>query len=125
MNSDTSYIEKLLTGWEDVYKHGQLTLWIMLALKHGPKHMAEIKAFITDATGGTLSADDKSMYRALRRYYDTELVSFTATRGNGPDLKIYNLSPIGAQVLEQFLSRNVRPIFYQPLIKNLIERNKE
>jgi len=119
------YINKLLTAWEDIHKRGQLTLWIMLALKDGPKHMAAIKSFITQATHGAITADDQSMYRALRRYYDTELVSFTAAPGNGPDLKVYDLSPIGAQVLEQFLARNLRPIFYQPHIKALIERSAQ
>ncbi len=123
MNLD-EYENKLLEGWEEVFKKGQLTFWIMLALKHGPKHMADIKSFIDEATGGTLSADDKSMYRALRRYFDAELIDFTAEAGDGgPDRKVYSLTPIGQKVLARFVDRNITSVFYQPTIKALIERS--
>jgi PadR family transcriptional regulator, regulatory protein PadR len=119
------YERKLLEGWEEIYKKGQLTLWIMLALKDGPKHMSEIKEFIARTTNGTLTADDKSMYRALRRYYDAELVDFKQVPGkNGPDLKIYSLSPAGEKVLNQFAQRNLINVFFKPEIKSLLERIK-
>jgi DNA-binding PadR family transcriptional regulator len=70
MLSLNTYEKTLLEGWEDTAKKGHLTLWILLALKDGSKHMAVVKTFITTATNGLLEADDKSMYRALRRYYD-------------------------------------------------------
>lgn len=118
------YAQKLLAGWEDVFKKGQLTLWIMLALKDGPKHMNEIKNFIDQATNGTLSADDKSMYRALRRYYDVEMVDYDQAPGkSGPDLKIYKLTDTGKTVLDKFISRNIINVFYNPRLKSLIERN--
>lgn len=117
------YQQKLLDGWEEVYKKGQLTLWMMLALKDGPKHMAKMKEFITDATNGTLSADDQSMYRALRRYYDVEMVDFTQeSGGSGPDRKIYTLTSTGSRVLEYFLERNIRGVFFKPSIKDLLEK---
>lgn len=117
----TGYEEKLLNGWEEVYKKGQLTLWIMLALKHGPKYMAQIKLYISEATKNTLTADDQSMYRALRRYYDADLVGFTAQPGDsGPDRKLYNLSPVGIHVLQKFLDRNIIGVFYDPTNRNLI-----
>lgn len=125
MNRLDDYEKKLLEGWEDVFKKGQLTLWIMLALKDGPKHMSEIKQFIYQATNGTLSADDQSMYRALRRYYDTELVDFKQEPGKGgPDLKIYSLSEVGAKVLDNFTKRNILDVFFKQDIKILIERKE-
>lgn len=115
------YEQKLLDGWEDVYKKGQLTLWIMLALKAGPKHMAEIKEFICRATNDTLSADDKSLYRALRRYYDVELIEFTMEAGEGgPDRKVYGLTETGERVLGDFSRRNISNVFFKPEIKQLI-----
>jgi PadR family transcriptional regulator PadR len=117
-----NYEQKLLDGWEEVFKKGQLTLWIMLALKDGPKHMTDIKQFIYHATNGTLSADDKSMYRALRRYYDAEMLDFTTKSSKGPDLKIYSLTKIGSSVLDSFVERNITRVFYKPQIKELIER---
>jgi DNA-binding PadR family transcriptional regulator len=123
MNLD-DYERKLLEGWEEVFKRGQLTLWIMLALKDGPKHMAEIKQFISEATKGTLSADDKSLYRALRRYYDTELVDFSNEPGRGgPELKVYSLTEVGRNVLAEFTKRNITDVLFKPSIKSLIERN--
>jgi PadR family transcriptional regulator PadR len=118
-----AYEQKLLDGWEDVFKKGQLTLWIMLALKDGPKHMADIKQFIHEATNDSLSADDKSMYRALRRYYEAELLSFINQPGNGPDRKVYALTEIGHKVLRSFVTRNITEVFYKPHIKALIERS--
>lgn len=118
-----TYEQQLLGGWEEVFKKGQLTLWIMLSLKDGPKHMAQIKDFIYAATNGSLSADDKSMYRALRRYYDTELVDFRTEPGQGgPDRKLYVLTDIGRRVLHAFITRNITQVFYKPAIKALIEK---
>jgi PadR family transcriptional regulator PadR len=114
------YERKLLQGWEEVFKKGQLTLWIMLALKDGPKHMSEIKEFIYRSTNGSLSADDKSMYRALRRYYDTELVEYTERPGKGgPDLKVYSLSSVGAKVLDAFVKRNIVDVYFNKKVKEL------
>src|SRR5215475_10745581 len=100
MGRDDEYARKLLAGWEDVYKKGQLTLWVLLALKDGPKHMAEIKAFLERATNGTLTVDDQSLYRALRRYDETELADYETAPGNGPERKVYRLSKLGERVLQ-------------------------
>ncbi|HEX5447751.1 MAG TPA: hypothetical protein VFW90_00940, partial [Candidatus Saccharimonadales bacterium] len=71
------------------------------------------------------TADDQSMYRALRRYYDTELVDFRQEPGKGgPDLKIYSLSDVGAKVLDHFTKRNILDVFFKPQIKSLIEGEK-
>ncbi len=120
-NRMSHYEQKLLAGWEEVFKKGQLTLWILLALRDCPKHMAEIKNFIHSATGGVLSVDDQSMYRALRRYHDVEMVGFTTEPGdNGPDRKVYALTGVGAKVLDQFLDRNIVSVFYRKDIKDLV-----
>lgn len=118
-----SYEQKLLNGWEEVYKKGQLTLWILLALKSGPKYMPDIKHFIDDATNCTLSADDKSMYRALRRYADAELVGFKTEPGDsGPDRKVYELSPTGKKVLSEFLDRNINKVLFKPSLRELLNK---
>jgi PadR family transcriptional regulator PadR len=117
----SKYEQTLLEGWEEVHKRGQLTLWILLALKDGPKHMNNIKQFISEATDNAVSADDKSMYRALRRYSDAEMIDFTAqpSKNGGPDLKIYKLTEIGRNVLEQFIQRNVVSLFINQSKKEL------
>src|SRR3972149_10320400 len=104
MDKLDKYEQKLLDGWEEVFKKGQLTLWIMLALKDGPKHMEEIKQFIHKATNGTLSADHQSMYRPLRRYYDAEMAVFVQEPGKGgPDRKVYSISEVGRKILNEFI----------------------
>lgn len=125
MKLDT-YEQELLQAWEEVHKKGQLTMWIMLALKDAPKHMQQIKEFVESITNGTLSADDKSMYRALRRYYDAELIDFkNVPSDNGPDLKVYSLTNTGRRVVREFVERNITSVFYRPsTIKLLNERSK-
>ncbi len=117
----TDYENKLLHGWEDVHKKGQLTLWVLLALKDGPKYMANIKRFISTATSGTLEADDQSMYRALRRYYDAEMVDYQEKPGkNGPDRKVYSLTSTGSHVLSGFVRRNITNVYFNKTISQLL-----
>ena len=124
MKALSPFESTLLNGWEDVFKRSQLTLWILLAIKDSPKHMQEIKDFIDNATHGTITADDKSMYRALRRYSDGDILSFTNEPGNGgPDRKLYHLTVTGNAVLAAFLRGNIISVLYQPHIKALIERS--
>lgn len=123
MVATKDYENSLLEGWEDVYKKSQLTLWILVALKAGPKHMAEIKDFMKEATNQLLTADDQSMYRALRRFHDAEMVSFQAVANDsGPDLKVYSLTTIGSHVLSDFVKRNIAGVFYKPSIEKLLTR---
>ncbi|MBA2285221.1 MAG: PadR family transcriptional regulator [Ktedonobacteraceae bacterium] len=124
MMKDEAYLQRLLTGWEEVAKHGQLTLWVLLALKDGPKHMADIKTFIAEATNQTLMVDEKSLYRALRRYYDTEMVDYESAPGKGPDRKVYRLNSLGAELLRRFIQRNIADVFWKPAIIQLMKEEK-
>lgn len=113
--------EKLLQGWEEVFKKSQLTFWILLSLKDGPKHMSDMKSFMTAKTNGLVEADDKSMYRALRRFADVDMVSFSLERNqNGPDRKVYQLTETGLQVLNNFAKRNILNVYYKSDIKKLL-----
>lgn len=117
------YVTKLVEDWEAIYKKGQLTFWILLALYDGDKRMDEIKVFIDTSTNSQLSADDQSMYRALRRYYDAEFVDFTFQKSPaGPDWKIYQLTNLGRDVLGQFARRNIVSVMYKPQVQQMIER---
>lgn len=123
MRSLTSFEQKLLESWEEVYKKGQLTFWIFVALTDGPKHMAEIRTFITEATHNLFHVEDQSLYRALRRYHAAELIEYTDEPGTrGPDLKIYSLTKTGHAVFESFVERNIRQTLYSPTIRKLIEK---
>ena len=116
----TKYEQTLLEGWEDVHKKAQLTLWILLALKDAPRHMMEIKLFIGERTNQTISADDKSMYRALRRFADADLIDFESEASDsGPDKKRYFLTDIGRKTLAAFTERNIQDVFLNPANKKL------
>lgn len=120
----SDYEQQLLDAWEEVSKRGQLTTWIMLALKDGPKHTALIKEFIAAQTKDVMATDDQSLYRALRRYLEAELVAVTTQPGDGgAERKVYHLTGAGQHVLDAFLDRNVKELFYQPEIRQLIERD--
>ncbi|HEY4160495.1 MAG TPA: PadR family transcriptional regulator [Candidatus Saccharimonadales bacterium] len=116
------YQQSLLSGWEEVFKKGQLTLWIALALKAGPKRMSEIKDFIAELTNGTSEVDDRSIYRALRRYHQADIVEFDmAPSDGGPEHKIYRLTINGEVLVRAFCKRNIVDVFYRPEIKKLVE----
>lgn len=122
----SDYEDQLLAGWEEIYKRGQLTLWILIALLDGPKHMSAIKDYIEAHTNGMLTADDQSMYRALRRYAEAELVSFKSIQStNGPDKKIYILTSTGENVLRQFVARNIAVLVNEPMIQKILGGNHE
>lgn len=115
------YERKLLEGWEDVFKRGQLTFWVLLALKEGPKHMAEIRERINELTEGMVTVEDRSLYRALQRFHDSELLTSTSAEGNrGPDRKVYALSATGNRVLSAFVERDLR-LFLKPDVARLLE----
>ncbi len=113
-NIQHQYEERLLATWEAVYKKGQLTLWILLALDSHEMHMSEIKKFIESRTNNTLTADDRSMYRALRRFHQMDLVDYKDSPSNrgGPDRKVYSLTEIGSNVLRSFISRNISNVYF-------------
>ena len=74
MDDQSKYKDELLITWEDTYKKGQLTLWIFLALKDGPKYVSEIRDFIKEFSEGTISCEEQSLYRALRKFKHLKMV---------------------------------------------------
>ena len=115
---DAVYKKELLRAWEDTYKKGQLTFWIFLALKDSPKYVGEIRTFIENNTRGAISCEDQSLYRSLRKFYDLEMVDYSAGKGNkGPDRKYYSLTVLGAEILEEFIQRNILLLFNDDLKK--------
>jgi DNA-binding PadR family transcriptional regulator len=102
--------------------HRYCLLWILLALREGEKSMGDIKIFIKKRAVDTIDADDKSMYRALRRFDEADLITFTLSPNPaGPDIKLWTLTPIGKWVLTNFVERNIKNIFLSPQNKSLFE----
>ena len=119
---DKQYKAELLATWESTYKKGQLTFWLMLALRDEPRYISDIKEFITAHTAGTITCEDQSVYRALRKFYDLEIVDYELRDGNkGPERKYYSLTPIGQDLLSEFIRRNMKILYNKSLVDILFK----
>ncbi|MCH5599568.1 PadR family transcriptional regulator [Niabella ginsengisoli] len=114
-------LNDLLSAWEETYKKGQLTLWIFLALQQGEKYVDEIKNFVEEKSLQTMTCEEQSLYRVLRKYEHIEVVKHNLKQGNkGPDRKYYSLTDLGQKLFTQFVKRNIH-LFYSDEIKKLIK----
>ena len=121
MNADNTLHKELLSAWEETYKKGQLTLWIFLSLKEGPKYVSDLQESIHRFSKGTIHAEEQSLYRTLRKFYHLKMVDFSAGKGRkGPDRKYYHLTTLGASLLQSFVDRNIRLFFEEPLKELLL-----
>ncbi len=117
-------ISDLLHSWEETYKKGQLTLWIFLSLRDGEKYVDEIKEFIEKYSNKTLSCEEQSIYRSLRKYLHLGIVEFNLKEGNkGPDRKYYFLTKTGDSLLDEFTKRNIS-LFYEKKILSLLNQTQ-
>ena len=112
MSTDREYLKQLLHTWEETYKKGQLTLWLLVSLRDTPKYMTEVRDFIQTKSQGNITCEEQSVYRALRKFYDLEIVDFEMREGNsGPSRKYYFLTEIGEDLLEKFIKRNIESMY--------------
>ena len=111
---------ELLSAWEETYKKGQLTLWIFLSLQEDKKYVDEIKNFVETSSRGTITCEEQSLYRALRKYEHIGVLAYELRKGNkGPERKYYYLTDLGQGLFQQFTERNIQ-LFYSEEIKNLL-----
>lgn len=123
--NDAKYRQELLDAWEETYKKGQLSFWLFLALKEGAKYADEIRTFIGDSTRGTLSCEEQSLYRTLRKYRELGMVDFRPGPGaGGPERKYYFLTALGTELLQRFTERNIL-LFYDKDIHELITKQSK
>ena len=124
MNQD-KLLSELLSAWEETYKKGQLTLWIFLALKEDKKYVDEIKSFVEAESNRTMSCEEQSLYRTLRKFQHLGVVDYETGKGNkGPERKYYFLTDLGLSLLNQFISRNIS-LFFNEKIKNLLNKEEK
>lgn len=118
-------LNELLLSWENTYIKGQLTLWIFMALQESKKYVDEIKSFIVQKSNGTISCEEQSLYRALRKYEHIGVLSFELKEGNkGPNRKYYYLTNLGHELFNQFVNRNIK-LFFSEEIKNILKLQKQ
>ena len=112
-------MDELLNAWEETYKKGQLTFWVFLALKESNKCVEDIKEFVEKVSEGTMSCEEQSLYRNLRKFQHLEIVAYENRKVNkGPDRKYYYLTDNGRELFKRFVERNIL-IFTKENIINL------
>jgi PadR family transcriptional regulator PadR len=113
---DEETLSTLLHQWENVYKKGLLTFWLLLMLKQRPMYVFEMGQALTDISQGTMTADEKSLYRALRRFKAMGLVESTWQPSDvGPRRRYYHLTELGIELLRRFARRNIL-VFREPAV---------
>jgi DNA-binding PadR family transcriptional regulator len=111
----------LLTQWEESYKKGLLSFWILFSLTQRSMYAYEMKEEIVKFSQGSISADDNSIYRALRRFTTTGLIEGkTSPSPSGPDRKYFSLTPLGKTLLREFIERNIL-VFQSEQLINAIQ----
>jgi PadR family transcriptional regulator PadR len=117
---DEKLLSELLSTWEETHKKGQLTFWIFLALQKEKKYVDEIKEFVETQSKGTITCEEQSLYRALRKYEHIQVVAYETGKGHkGPERKYYYLTDLGQALFRRFVERNIR-LFYSDELVNLL-----
>jgi len=114
--------DALLAKWEEVYKKGLLSFWMLLVLQCRPAYAFEMNGLIQELSCGTISADDNSLYRALSRFEDVGLVaSQLCPSPTGPARRYYTLTSAGRDLLRRFIERNVL-VFQAPEVAKEMQK---
>ncbi|MCB8927674.1 MAG: helix-turn-helix transcriptional regulator [Ardenticatenaceae bacterium] len=121
-------VDALLSQWEDAYKKGLLSFWILLLLHQEEMYAYEMTAVIADMSQGTVLVDEKSIYRALKRFEDNQIIQSSLRKSDvGPPRRYFGLTDLGKTLLRRFCQRNIL-VFQEPVvaaaIANLLSSNK-
>jgi PadR family transcriptional regulator PadR len=118
-------IGELLNKWEETYKKGLLSFWILLLLYERPSYPYEMSAEVAKISQGTISVDDNSIYRALNRFESVGIVRSELQQSNsGPQRRYYSLTPKGLSLLGEFIQRNIQVFSLPPVeerIRNILQ----
>jgi len=113
-------IRDLLTKWEETYKKGLLSFWILLLLYERSSYPYEMSAEVSKISQGTISVDDNSIYRALNRFESVGIVKSELQQSNtGPQRRYYSLTNKGKALLTEFIQRNIQ-VFETPSVSERI-----
>ena len=120
MNSPS--LDSLLNQWEESYKKGLLSFWLLLLLAQRRAYPYEIKAAINEMSRNTINADENSIYRALNRLADSGIVdSELLPSETGPSRRYFFLTSLGQELLSCFITRNIL-VFEQAEVADLIQK---
>jgi len=119
---EENYVNSLLTQWEETYKKGLLSFWLLLLLAQRRAYPYEIKAAIEQLSQNTISADENSIYRSLNRLQESGIVSSEVLPSEtGPSRRYFLLTDLGRELLNRFITRNIL-VFEHPQVAELIQQ---
>jgi PadR family transcriptional regulator PadR len=119
---DETTLDTLLTQWEESYKKGLFSFWLLLLLAQRKAYPYEIKAAVTEMSHATINADENSIYRSLNRLADSGVVDSEVTpSATGPSRRYFFLTDLGRALLTRFITRNIL-VFEQPDVADLIQK---
>jgi DNA-binding PadR family transcriptional regulator len=101
-------IDELLNKWEETYKKGLLSFWILLLLYERPSYPYEMSAEVAKISQGTISVDDNGIVKSELQQSNT-----------GPQRKYYTLTNSGKTLLTEFTQRNIH-VFETPAVAERI-----
>jgi PadR family transcriptional regulator PadR len=103
-----------LEQWEEVYKRGLLTFWILLLLDEREMYAYEMQPALARISQQTIDVDENSIYRALRRFAEAGFVqSSLRDSESGPSRRYFRLTSLGRSLLGDFIERNLM-VFSSP-----------
>jgi DNA-binding PadR family transcriptional regulator len=116
-----SEVQALLKKWEEAYKKGLLSFWLLLLLHEKPAYPYALGEAILLLSQGTVSTDEQSIYRALNRFQSMSLVKSELVKSPiGPQRRYYRLTEKGTDLLREFTQRNIL-IFQNPSIQERVQ----
>ncbi len=116
-------LELLLTQWEETYKKGLLSFWLLLLLSKRKAYPRETKGLLAELSQNTISADENSIYRAFNRLAESGVIdSEIQPSDTGPNRRYFFLTDLGKDLLRHFISRNIK-VFKHPVVADLIQKN--
>ena len=121
-HAEQAALSKALAQWEEVYKRGLLTFWMLLLLSQREMYAYEMRPSIADISQQTIDVDDNSIYRALKRFAEAGFVrSDVRASETGPPRRYFTLTPAGRALLASFIERNLL-VFQSPAVAESIQR---
>jgi PadR family transcriptional regulator, regulatory protein PadR len=115
-------VDYLLSQWEETYKKGLLSFWLLLLLAQRKAYPYEMKNAVADLSQNTISADENSIYRALNRLAGYGIVDSEIQQSEtGPSRRYYSLTDTGKELLIRFINRNIK-VFQHPVVAELIHK---
>ena len=119
---ESADVKSLLVQWEETYKKGLLSFWLLLLLAQRKAYPYEIRDAINEMSHHTINADENSIYRSLYRLADSGIVdSEVLPSETGPSRRYFFLTDLGRDLLSRFTTRNIL-IFEQPDVAELIQK---